>query len=93
MTTIASLLWARLFISWHLLYGEEAKWPTKVEIVGGSITLSFVINSTKHDKIALKRGPKTLERGKLQESNFDKLNHVFLRNFSHLSALRDKKKN
>lgn len=93
MTTIASLLWARLFISWHLLYGEEAKWPTKVEIVGGGITLSFVINLTKHDKMALKRGPKTLERGKLQESNFDKLNHVFLGNFSHLSALRDRKKN
>lgn len=88
MTAIASLLWARLFISWYLLYGEEAKWPTKVEIVGGSITLSFVINLTKHDKIALKRGPKTIEK-----SNFDKLNHVFLGNFSHLSALRDKKKN
>ena len=92
MTAIASLLLAYLFISWYLLYG--AKWPTMVEIFGGSIhTLSFVINLTKHDKIALKRGPKTLERGKLQESNFDKLNHVFLGNFSHLSALRDKKNN
>ena len=58
----------------------------------GVFTLPFV-NLTKHNKIALKRGPKTLETGKLQESNFDKLNHVFLGNFAVLSALRDKKKN
>ena len=43
-------------------------------------------------KLLLKKGRKTLETGKLQESNFDKLNHDFLGNFSHLSALRDKKK-
>ena len=59
----------------------------------GALTLPFVINLTKHDKIALKKRTQNSRNRKIPRIKFLKLNYVFLGNFSHLSALRDKKTN